>query len=116
MGAEDHDAALGDLTQIVHEDHAPIDEAINDMLVVHNLVVDIDRFVLADDVQHLIDDIDGHAYAGTESTRVGEHDLHRAIVVSVGYTGSRNLDNTARGRPRLGTGLGAAQRQMRIIA
>jgi hypothetical protein len=75
MGGEDDDAALGDLVQVIDEDDVSLTEAPDNMLVMHDFVVAVDRFP-GEELEHLIDDVHGHAHAGTEASGVGEQDLH----------------------------------------
>jgi len=68
---------------------------------VDNLVVHIDRFIIAHNVEDLIDNIDGHPDTGTESTRVGKHNLHPQIVVPAPPNGSLKIRLTRGSRLEL---------------
>ena len=54
----------------------PITESIDDMSVVHDLMMHV-YLLTGTDVEQLIDDIDGHKHARTETSWIGENDLHR---------------------------------------
>jgi hypothetical protein len=75
VGGEDHDRAVGDLVDGLDETARARAEAADDVLVVDDLVVDVDR-VIGEHVQHLVHDLNGHLDAGAESPRVGEKQTH----------------------------------------
>ena len=75
MGTEDDDGSLWDIIDRFDEDHATVLEPLDDVLVVHDRVINVDRIAFHD-VEKLIDDVDGHVYAGTEAAGIGKNDLH----------------------------------------
>lgn len=88
MGAEDDDLSFGDLVDVFDEGDAPASEAIDDVLVVDDLVVDVDIFVWAE-VEDLVYDVDGHLYACAEASWVGEEESHGLFVApSAGWEGA----------------------------
>src|SRR5690606_8541283 len=60
---------------VVNKLHPALPEAVNNVLVVHDLVVDVDRLVRAD-AEQLVHHVDCHVDTGAEAAGVGEDDLH----------------------------------------
>lgn len=79
VGAEDDDAAFGDFGEVVNEFDAGVLEATDDVLVVDDFVVAVDGLAW-EEVDDLVDDIDGHADACTEAAWVGEDEVHEGEV------------------------------------
>ena len=77
MGAVDHHAARRDFTDLVHEHDAAALEFFNHVLVVHDLVKDVDRRALGG--EDLLNRLDRHVDAGTETAGIGQNDLHRRL-------------------------------------
>lgn len=77
--AEDDDAAFGDFGEIVNEFDAGVLEAADDVLVVDDFVIAVDGLTW-EEVDDLVDDIDGHADACTEAAWVGEDEVHEGEV------------------------------------
>ena len=67
MGGEDHRHAVGHLVQLAHEHRALRLQAVDDELVVDDLVADIDRRAVA--LERQLDDADGAVDAGAEAAR-----------------------------------------------
>ena len=80
--AEDDDLALGNVVDVLDEDNAEVAEAADDMRVVHDLVVNVDRLALFADVEKLLHHVDRHEDAGAEATGIGEHDPHDRIIAA----------------------------------
>src|ERR1700722_14622864 len=74
MGAEHHGRPVGHLVQLLDEHRADGAQAVDDVLIVHDLVPDIDR--CAEQVDGPFHDVDRAVYAGAEATRIGEQYLH----------------------------------------
>ena len=81
MGAVNDRAAGRDFLDRIDERNPPADEVIHDVLVMHDLVVDVDRGAVV--LEHLVDALDGHVDAGTETAGVCEDDLHRMDVLDI---------------------------------
>jgi hypothetical protein len=73
--AEDHNSALGHIGKIVDKHGAAPRQALHHVLVVHDLVVHVDR-ALVDDVEHLVDHVDRHAHARAETPGIDEQQTH----------------------------------------
>ena len=80
VGAKDDRGAAGDRRDRLDEGDALAHEALHDVLVVHDGVVDVER--RADEVDKLLHGVDGHVHAGAEAAGTGEDDLH---TVSLGH-------------------------------
>ncbi len=78
VGAVDDDAACWYLVDGIDEDDAAAAEVVDDVPVVDDFVENVDGRALK--FQDLIHDINGHVDAGTESTGVGQNDLHTLSV------------------------------------
>ena len=76
--AEDHRAAGRNVGKLIDEDRALALQALDDKPVVHHLVAHIDR--CAELRERLLDDGDGAIDTGTETTRIGEQDIHDQSV------------------------------------
>ena len=77
MGGEDHRYPVGHLVELAHE-HRPLRlEALDDELVVDDLVADIDRRAVALDRQ--FDDPDGAIDAGAEAARGCDQQRQRGL-------------------------------------
>jgi hypothetical protein len=76
VGAEHHDRPFRHVVDAVDKDHALVAEPLHHMLVVHDLVIDINGLAGAD-LQELIDHVDRHVDAGTESAGVGKQQFHQ---------------------------------------
>ena len=74
MRAVQQKGPLGNLVDGVHKGDPLPTEAIDHVLVVHNLVVDVD--VRAADLDRFIEAQDGHVHPGTEPPRIGQQHLH----------------------------------------
>ena len=76
--AEDHQAARGNVRQVVDEDRALAAQVLDDVAVVHDLVPHVDGRAV--DLERELDDLDRAIDAGAEAARAGEQDLegHRA--------------------------------------
>lgn len=86
MGAEDDDRPLGHVLNSLDEGHSPVNEPVYDVLVVHDLVIDVDRLPL-EDIEKLVNDIDRHVDAGAETTWIG-HDQSQ-IELQKAYSSNR---------------------------
>lgn len=75
MGAEDDDGALGHEVDVFNEEDATFFESADHVVVVDDVVVDVDGLSRAE-VQHLIDDVDGHAHACAEAPWIWKDQLH----------------------------------------
>ena len=75
MGAEDGDRVRWNLGKVLDEMRALGLEALDDVLVVHDLVAHIDRRTVF--LQGALDDLDGADHAGAKSARLSEYDLHQ---------------------------------------
>lgn len=75
MGAEDDDAALGDFIKILDKFDAIVLEAAHDVFVVDDFVIAEDG-LSGEELDDLVDDIDGHANASAEAAGVGEEEVH----------------------------------------
>src|SRR5205085_3881789 len=85
--------------KLLDKHRALLPEALDDVLVVHDLVAHIDRRAVL--LERALDDLDGAHDAGAEATRLGENDLHRAArLVAIDITSSDTLmrAETARNR------------------
>ena len=82
MSAEHHGGVLGHIGNVIDKDGAATAEVADHVLVVHDLVIHVDR-TIAPDIQKLIDDIDGHVYTGTETSGIGQNQLHRWVLEGV---------------------------------
>ncbi len=69
MGAEHHRRAVGHFVQLLDEHRADGAQPVDDILVVHDLVPDIDG--CAEQVDGPFHDVDGAVDAGAESARIG---------------------------------------------
>ena len=76
--AEDHGAARRYLVEVLDEHGALGAEAVDDELVVHDLVAHVDRRAVQ--LERALDDLDGALDAGAEPSRVREQYLHGAIL------------------------------------
>jgi hypothetical protein len=75
VGAEHDDRPHRHLVEIVHEAHAAVPEPLHDVFVVDDLVMNVDRPAKVH-VHELIDHVDRHVHTGTETTRIGQDELH----------------------------------------
>ena len=72
-GEEEH-GAFGHLLDAIHE-HGPLaDEAIDDVLVVHDLVEHVDRCAVEPDRR--LEGLDRHVHAGAEAAGTGQEQFH----------------------------------------
>src|SRR5262245_16790403 len=78
MGAENRYRVRGDLGQVLDEPGALGLEALNNVLVVHDLVAHIDRRPIF--LQGALDDLDGTNHAGAESPGLGQNHFHAKIL------------------------------------
>ena len=74
VGAEDHGAVVGNIVKLVNEHGTLGAQAIDDILVVDDLVADIDRRPI--EIECALDDPDGAIDSGAKTAWVGKHDLH----------------------------------------
>ncbi len=72
MCTEDDDRPFGDILNLLDEGHSTVNEPVDDVLVVHDLVEDVDRLPF-EDVKKLVHDIDRHVDASAKTTWIG-HD------------------------------------------
>ena len=75
MGAEDGDRMRGNLGEVLDEMRALGLQALDDVLVVHDLMAHIDRRTVF--LQGALDDLDGTHHAGAKTARLSEYDLHQ---------------------------------------
>ena len=75
MGAEDGDRVRRNLGEVLDEMRAFGLEALDDMLVVHDLVAHIDRRAVF--LQGALDDLDGADDARAKTARLSEYNLHQ---------------------------------------
>ena len=75
VGTENNDGVVGHLVQFLDENRAPAAQSIHHEAVVHHLMTHINR--RPEHVQGTVDDGDGAIDAGTETTGIGETDIHR---------------------------------------
>jgi len=80
----------------VHEDHSSLAEPLDDMQVMDDLVVDIQR--RTEQLQCPLQAVDGHVHAGAEPPGVGENDLHCSSLYS--HLSRAAADVTRQDRPR----------------
>ena len=85
VGTKDHRVAGGDVVDVFDKRDALVDEAVDHVLVVDDVVVDIQRG--ADQVDQLLDRVDGHVDAGAEAAGVGEDDPHGGDCKRQGCSG-----------------------------
>ena len=85
VGAENGDRVRRDLGQILDETRALGLQALDHVLVVHDLVAHIDRRAIF--LQRALDDLDGAHDAGAKAARLGEYDLHQDLPVRCRYCG-----------------------------
>ncbi len=78
MGAEDHGGAVRHRVELVHEHGAEIAQAIDDELVVDDLVPHVDR--RTEKLDRPLHDVDRAIDARAESPRIREQDLHGAAA------------------------------------
>ncbi len=76
MRGEDDNGILWYLVDLFDEDDAALFEAVDDMFIVYDFVVDEDWPEVGADIEYLVDDFDGHDYAGTETTGIGKVYTH----------------------------------------
>jgi hypothetical protein len=78
MSAEHHSATDGDLIQIIHENHALAAERSNNVIVVDDLMVSVDRLsaIRYDPIQT----IHGHLHPGAETARGNQKDADMGLV------------------------------------
>src|SRR5262249_12551378 len=74
VGAEDHRGAVGHFVQFFHEHGAVVAEFVDYVAVVHHLVTHVDGRAIG--FERTLDDGDGAVYAGAETTRIGEQNVH----------------------------------------
>ena len=77
MGAVEEGRPLGDLRDRLDEDHAPAPEPLDDVLVVDDLVIDVDRG--PEEVERALQALDRHVHPGAEASGIRQDDLHRGI-------------------------------------
>lgn len=90
VGTKDDDGSLGHLIEVFDKRHAAAGEAAYDVFVVDDFVVDVDWSVV-EEVQDLIDNIDGHVDTGTEAAGIGEDEMHDSPNRSAWGTGAGAL-------------------------
>jgi hypothetical protein len=81
---EDHGRVVGHLVELVDEYRPQAPQAIDHVHVVDDFVPHVDR--RAEQRDGAFDDVDGTVDAGTETTRVGEQDLHAVAVIFPGWS------------------------------
>ena len=74
MGGINHRAAGGDFFNRIDKNYALLNEAIDNVFVVDDFMVDVDRGAL--EFEDAFDTFDGHVDAGTEAAGVCEEDFH----------------------------------------
>ena len=79
VGAVEQRGPLGDLLQRLDEHHAPAPEPLDDVLVVDDLVVDVDR--RPEEVERPFQALDGHVHPGAEASGIRQDDLHRGVYL-----------------------------------
>ena len=89
MGGEDHRRAVRHLVQLGHEDRALGLQAVDDELVVDDLVADIDRRAVA--LERELDDADRAVDAGAEAARRGDQQGEGGLGGHAGFTRARAL-------------------------
>ncbi len=75
VGAVEQGGALGHFLERLDEDRAALLEPLDHVLVVHDLMIDVDR--CAEELEGALQALDGHVDTGAEASRVGENDFHR---------------------------------------
>ncbi len=70
----DDGAAGGDFLDGIHKDDALGDETVNNMLVMHDFMIDVDR--RAFELEDAVNAFDGHVDAGAKASGIGEEDFH----------------------------------------
>ncbi len=75
VGTEDHDAIIGHLVQLLHEDRATGTQVVDYESVVHYLVAHINR--RAEHLQRPIDDIDSAIHTRAKPPGIGETNVHQ---------------------------------------
>ncbi len=96
VGAVDQAPAFGNLVDRVDEDNAAAAEALDDVIVVHNLVVDVER--RTEQLQSTIERADRHDDAGTKAMGIGQNDSHRCFLeyrLARGETTDRRVEALA---------------------
>src|SRR4029077_858511 len=84
---EEQSRSLGHFCQIVDE-HGPLPaKAIDDVPIVDDLVIDVDRRAVK--LNRQIERVDRHVDAGAEAPRAGKEDLHSYIILAT--TDSKNV-------------------------
>jgi hypothetical protein len=75
MGAKNNDRLVGHFGQLIDKYRTASAQVIDYVTVVNHLVAHIHR--PAKHLEGAIDDVDGTIYPGTETSRVGEYDIHQ---------------------------------------
>src|SRR5690606_37719568 len=76
--AEDHGGAVRHLVEFFHKHRAALLEVIHDKTVVDDFMPHVDRG--AEILQRALHDLDGTVHTGTETTRIGEQNVHAGII------------------------------------
>ena len=72
VSAEDEQAAVRHLCQVLHETGAAGAQLVHHVPVVNDLVSDVDRWAVS--IEHQVDDLDRVRHTGTEAARTGHQD------------------------------------------
>ena len=104
VGAVEDGGAVRDLVDAVDEDDAALAKALDDVPVVDDLVIDVER--RAEEFEGAFEALDGHVDAGAEAARVGQDDSHDLPPDDSSYSARRKLGHSAMRKPTLkGRGL-----------
>ena len=90
---------LGTFGHVGHvlDEHRPFGaEALDDVLVVNDLVIDVNRH--AEQLDRQLERLDGHVHARTKAARTGENDFHVGRWCFVAWVRCR-VDASGRGLP-----------------
>src|SRR5207244_2275322 len=96
-GREHADRALRHLVLVVHEHSAELLEPADDVVVVHDVVTDVDRWAVL--VEELLDDLDRAVDAGAEGAWRGEQDAAAHAVALSSAFNARRTSPSARTVP-----------------
>ena len=92
VGAEYHGRTIRHFVELIDKYGAEFTQAVDHIFIVHHLVAHVDR--RAKQRHRALDDIDRTIDTGTETTRIGEQDMHQALRLE-----SRNASSSRQPAP-----------------